>query len=250
MLRVVVVDSPEHAGRLAGDAVAAVVAGAQRPVLGLATGSSPRPVYDELARRVDDGSLSLARTRAFLLDEYLGLSSEDPRSYRAEIEREVVERTDLPSAAVRGLDGAAEDVEAECSAYERTIRGAGGIDLQLLGVGTDGHIGFNEPGSALDSRTRPLELAPRTRQDNARFFGDDAEQVPTHCLTQGIATILEAGELLLLAFGDSKAEAIRQAVEGPVTERWPVTALLRHPHVTVLVDRAAASLLERADSSA
>ncbi|MCM3330529.1 hypothetical protein [Kocuria palustris] len=107
MLRVVVVDSPEYAGRLAGDAVAAVVAGAQRPVMGLATGSSPRPVYDELARRVDGGSLSLARTRAFLLDEYLGLLSDDPRSYRAEIEREVVECTDLPSAAVRGLDGAA-----------------------------------------------------------------------------------------------------------------------------------------------
>ena len=176
--------------------------------------------------------------------------SDDPRSYRAEIEREVVECTDLPSAAVRGLDGAASDVEAECCAYEQSIRDAGGIDLQLLGVGTDGHIGFNEPGSALDSRTRPLELAPRTRQDNARFFGDDVEQVPAHCLTQGIATILEADELLLLAFGDSKAEAIRQAVEGPVTERWPVTALLRHPHATVVVDRAAASLLERADSSA
>lgn len=250
MLRVVVVDSPEHAGRLAGDAVAAVVAGAQRPVLGLATGSSPRPVYDELARRVDDGSLSLARTRAFLLDEYLGLPRDDPRSYRAEIEREVVERTDLPSPSVHGPDGAAEDVEAECRAYERAIRDTGGIDLQLLGVGSDGHIGFNEPGSALDSRTRPMELAPRTRQDNARFFDDDVEQVPTHCLTQGIATILEAGELLLLAFGDSKAEAIRQAVEGPVTERWPVTALQRHPHATVVVDRAAASLLERADSSA
>ena len=250
MLRVVVVESPQRAGELAGEAVAAVVAAAERPVLGLATGSSPRPVYRDLARRVHDGSLSLARTRAFLLDEYLGLSSEDPRSYRAEIEREVVERTDLPSAAVRGLDGAAEDVEAECSAYERTIRGAGGIDLQLLGVGTDGHIGFNETGSPLDSRTRPMELAARTRQDNARFFDGDVEQVPTHCLTQGIATILEARELVLLAFGQSKAEAIRQAVEGSVSERWPVTALQRHPNATLLVDRAAASLLEGADSSA
>lgn len=250
MLRVVVVDSPEHAGRLAGDAVAAVVGRVQRPVLGLATGSSPWPVYDELARRVDDSSLSLAQTRAFLLDEYLGLASEDPRSYRAEIEREVVGRTDLPIAAVRGLDGEAADVDAECRAYERSIRDAGGIELQVLGVGTDGHIGFNETGSPLDSRTRPMELAARTRQDNARFFDGDVEQVPTHCLTQGIATILEARELVLLAFGQSKAEAIRQAVEGSVSERWPVTALQRHPNATLLVDRAAASLLEGADSTA
>ena len=250
MPRVVVVESQQRAGELAGEAVAAVVAGAERPVLGLATGSSPRPVYRDLARRVHDGSLSLARTRAFLLDEYLGLPGEDPRSYRAEIEREVVERTDLPSEAVRGLDGAAEDVEAECAAYEQAIRDAGGIDLQLLGIGADGHIGFNEPGSPLDSRTRPMQLAPRTRQDNARFFDDDLDQVPTRCLTQGIATILEARRIILLAFGEAKAEAIRQLIEGPVSERWPATALQRHPDVTVLVDQAAASLLEGADSSA
>lgn len=250
MPRVVVVESQQRAGELAGEAVAAVVAGAERPVLGLATGSSPRPVYRDLARRVEDGCLSLARTRAFLLDEYLGLPGEDPRSYRAEIEREVVERTDLPSEAVRGLDGAAEDVEAECAAYEQAIQDAGGIDLQLLGIGADGHIGFNEPGSPLDSRTRPMQLAPRTRQDNARFFDDDLDQVPTRCLTQGIATILEARRIILLAFGEAKAEAIRQLIEGPVSERWPATALQRHPDVTVLVDQAAASLLEGADSSA
>lgn len=248
MVRVVVA-TEEQAGRLAAEAVAAVVDRLPRPVLGLATGSSPRPVYRAIAQRVRDGVLSLVHARAFLLDEYLGLPADHPQSYRAEIERELVERTDLPSTAVQSLDGTAGDVEAECAAYERAIHDAGGVDLQLLGIGTDGHIGFNEPGSPLDSRTRRMRLAQRTREDNARFFDDDIDRVPTHCLTQGIATILQARHLVLLAFGEAKAEAVRQLVEGPVTERWPATALQRHPHVTVLIDEAAASRLSGAASA-
>ncbi|WP_144790602.1 glucosamine-6-phosphate deaminase [Kocuria palustris] len=248
MVRVVVA-TEEQAGRLAAEAVAAVVDRLPRPVLGLATGSSPRPVYRAIAQRVRDGALSLVHARAFLLDEYLGLPADHPQSYRAEIERELVERTDLPSTAVQSLDGTAGDVEAECAAYERAIHDAGGVDLQLLGIGTDGHIGFNEPGSPLDSRTRRMRLAQRTREDNARFFDDDIDRVPTHCLTQGIATILQARHLVLLAFGEAKAEAVRQLVEGPVTERWPATALQRHPHVTVLIDEAAASRLSGAASA-
>lgn len=149
MVRVVVA-TEEQAGRLAAEAVAAVVDRLPRPVLGLATGSSPRPVYRAITQRVRDGVLSLVHARAFLLDEYLGLPADHPQSYRAEIERELVERTDLPSTAVQSLDGTAGDVEAECAAYERAIHDAGGVDLQLLGIGTDGHIGFNEPGSPLD----------------------------------------------------------------------------------------------------
>lgn len=244
-MEVVVVESQVHAGRLAADEVCAALGSLAHPVLGLATGSSPRPVYRELVRRFDDDGLSLAHARAFLLDEYLGLPGDHPQAYRAEVERELVERTDLPSEAVHSLDGMAQDVEAECAAYEQRLRAAGGVDLQLLGIGSDGHIGFNEPGSPLDSRTRRMALAEQTRRDNARFFDGDVEQVPRHCLTQGIATILAARRHILLAFGDAKAEAIRQLVEGQMSEQWPATALQRHPEVLVLVDGAAASRLTR-----
>ena len=132
--------------------------------------------------------------------------------------------------------------EASCADYEAAIREAGGVDLQLLGIGSTGHIGFNEPGSAFDSRTRVTELAESTRRDNARFF-DSIDDVPTHAATQGIGTILEARQLVLLAFGESKAQAVARAVEGPVTEALPASALQLHPRATIVIDEAAASLL-------
>ncbi|RUQ39185.1 glucosamine-6-phosphate deaminase, partial [Micrococcus sp. HSID17228] len=193
-----------------------------------------------------DGELSLRSCRAFLLDEYVGLPAGHPESYRTVIEREFVVRTDIAPEAVHGPDGGAADVPGACAAYEEALREAGGVDVQLLGVGTDGHIAFNEPGSSLASRTRIKVLAEQTRRDNARFFDGDLDQVPTHCLTQGVGTILDARHLVLLARGEGKAEAVRQLVEGPVSARWPVTALQLHPHVTVLVDEAAAGRLELA----
>ncbi|WP_263730109.1 glucosamine-6-phosphate deaminase [Cellulomonas sp. SG140] len=243
----VVIGAPDALARLAADAVQQLLEGTQRPVLGLATGSSPLAVYDELARRHAEEGLSFAHARGFLLDEYVGLPTGHPEGYRAVIERELVSRVDLDPAAVRGPDGSADDVPAACAAYEREIVEAGGVDLQLLGIGTDGHVGFNEPGSSLASRTRIKTLTRQTRADNARFFGGDVEAVPTHCLTQGLATIMSARHLVLLATGRGKAEAVHQLVEGAVSALWPGTVLQLHPRVTVLVDDAAAGRLQLAD---
>ena len=243
----VVIAPAERLAVLAADAVEAVVRSGPGAVLGLATGSSPLKVYDELVRRHVQDGLSFAGVRAFMLDEYVGLPVDHPERYRNVIETEIASRVDFAPGAVQGPDGNAEDLVAACAAYEESIAGAGGVDLQILGIGTDGHIAFNEPGSSLASRTRIKTLTAQTREDNARFFGDDVERVPRHCLTQGLATIMSARHLVLLATGKGKAEAVHQLVEGPVSAMWPATIMQMHPHATVLVDDAAASRLQLGD---
>lgn len=245
-MEIVIVQTQEQAGELVADAVVDLVGSKQNPVLGVATGSSPGAVYRELGRRVAAGQVSLKGTRAFMLDEYVGLPADHPQRYRVVIDREFVQPTDIDPAKVHGPDGAALEIDQACTDYERAISEAGGIDLQILGIGTDGHIAFNEPGSSLGSRTRLKTLTRQTRVDNARFFDDDVAAVPKHCLTQGVATIMEARHLVLLAFGQSKAEAIHHMVEGPVSAMWPATALQFHPHVTVVLDESAASRLQLA----
>jgi glucosamine-6-phosphate deaminase len=245
-VEVVIVDDRASGAVLVADAIAAVLARESRPVLGLATGGTPEPVYDELAQRHERGELSLAHCRAFLLDEYVGLPADHPESYRSVINRQVVARLDLPADSVHGPDGSAADLPQACAAYDAAVRSAQ-VDLQLLGVGTDGHVGFNEPGSSLASHTRIKTLTAQTRQDNARFFGGDVDAVPRHVLTQGIGTILAARHLVLLAWGEGKAEAVAALVEGPVTAMVPASALQLHPHVTVVVDEAAAGRLRLAD---
>ncbi|GAA4434294.1 glucosamine-6-phosphate deaminase [Georgenia halophila] len=215
-------------------------------VLGLATGSSPLAVYDELVRRHEADRITFARARAFMLDEYVGLAADHPERYRNVIERAFTGRVDFPPDAVHGPDGAATDIPAACAAYEDAIAGAGGVDLQLLGIGSDGHIAFNEPGSSLASRTRIKTLTRQTREDNARFFGGDPDAVPHHCLTQGLATIMSARHLVLVATGPGKAEAVHHLVEGPVSAMWPATVMQHHPRATVLLDPAAASRLQLA----
>jgi glucosamine-6-phosphate deaminase len=242
----VVIAPPAELARLAADAVEGLVRANPGAVLGLATGSSPLAVYDELARRHKDG-LSFARARAFMLDEYVGLPADHPERYRNVIEKEFASRVDLAPGAVQGPDGLAADLPAACAAYEASIADAGGVDLQILGIGTDGHIAFNEPGSSLASRTRIKTLTRQTREDNARFFGGSVDDVPRHCLTQGLATIMSARHLVLLASGRAKAEAVHQLVEGPISAMWPATIMQLHPHATVLVDDAAASRLQLAD---
>jgi glucosamine-6-phosphate deaminase len=232
---------------LAADAIEKLLRANPRAVLGLATGSSPLAVYDELVARHRDGGLSFAQARAFMLDEYVGLSADHPERYRNVIEREIAGLVDFAPGAVQGPDGLADDLVAASAAYERAIADAGGVDLQILGIGTDGHVAFNEPGSSLASRTRIKTLTRQTRGDNARFFGDDIDKVPTLCLTQGLGTIMSARHLVLIATGRGKAEAVHQLVEGPVSALWPATVLQHHPHVTVLVDDAAASRLQLAD---
>lgn len=213
-------------------------------VLGLATGSSPLAIYDELARRHDETGLSFAKARGFMLDEYVGLPKDHPERYRNVIQTEIAGRVDWPADQVRGPDGLADDLPKACAEYDQAIKDAGGVDIQILGIGTDGHIAFNEPGSSFSSRTRIKTLTKQTREDNARFFDDDISQVPQHCLTQGLGTIMEARHIILIATGKAKAEAVHQLVEGPISALWPATILQMHPHCTVLLDDAAASRLQ------
>jgi glucosamine-6-phosphate deaminase len=243
----VVIAAPEELVALAAGAIESLLAAKPEAVLGLATGSSPLGIYDELARRHRDGRVSFSRARAFMLDEYVGLPPDHPERYRNVIEQEIASRVDFAPDAVQGPDGLAEDVVAACAQYEAAIAAAGGVDLQILGIGTDGHVGFNEPGSSLASRTRIKTLTDQTRADNARFFDGDIDEVPRHCLTQGLATIMSARHIVLIAIGRAKAEAIHHLVEGPVSAMWPATILQHHPHVTVLVDPAAAGRLQLAD---
>ena len=242
MAEVVILDSREAAGELGAEFIARLVATKPDAVLGLATGSTPLPLWHALAAR----SLDLSRVRGFALDEYIGLPPGHPESYRAVITREVVEPLGLTPSLVHvpGDDGG--PVEDAGERYEAAIAAAGGVDIQVLGIGRTGHIGFNEPGSSLASATRVKTLTEQTRLDNARFF-DSLDDVPRHCLTQGLGTILRARHLLLFAFGESKAEAIAGAVEGPVSASLPGSAIQLHPLVTVIVDEAAASRLQHAD---
>jgi glucosamine-6-phosphate deaminase len=246
-MEVVILPDIRAIGSLAADAIAALLQRKPTAVLGLATGSSPLAIYDELAARCDAGLVSFRAARGFTLDEYVGLPAGHPERYRTVIDAVFVSRVDFGPDAVQGPDGEATDIPAACAAYEHAIRDAGGVDLQLLGIGTDGHIAFNEPGSSLASRTRIKTLTRQTRIDNARFFGDDVESVPTHCLTQGLATIMEARHVILVATGRSKAEAVHHLVEGGVSALWPATILQHHPHVTVLLDDAAAHRLQLVD---
>ncbi|WP_193048425.1 glucosamine-6-phosphate deaminase [Mycolicibacterium baixiangningiae] len=243
---IILADAGEIAA-LASDAIGALLYRKPTAVLGLATGSSPLAIYDELAKRSKAGDVSFAHAQGFTLDEYVGLPADHPQRYRTVIDEVFVKRVNFGPDAVQSPDGLAADIPAACAAYEAAIRNAGGVDLQILGIGTDGHIAFNEPGSSLASRTRIKTLTRQTRVDNARFFGGDVDAVPTHCLTQGLATIMDARHVVLVATGRGKAEAVHQLVEGAVSAMWPATILQHHPHVTVLLDAAAARRLQLID---
>lgn len=246
-MEVIIKDDAAQIGVIAADAIEALLARKPAAVLGLATGSSPLAIYDELVTRYTAGRLSFSRARGFTLDEYVGLPADHPERYRNVIDTVFVSRVDFAPGAVDGPDGLAADIPASCAAYEAAIAEAGGVDLQILGIGTDGHIGFNEPGSSLASRTRIKTLTRQTRIDNARFFDGDVDRVPTHCLTQGLGTIMAARHVILVAIGRNKAEAVHHLVEGPVSAMWPGTILQHHPHVTVLLDGSAACRLRLAD---
>ncbi len=211
-------------------------------VLGLATGSTPLPLYQALIAM----DLDWSRVITFNLDEYIGIPREHPQSYHSFMWENLFRHVNIAPENVHIPDGNAPDIPIFCAGYEAQIRAAGGIDLQVLGIGTDGHIGFNEPTSSLASRTRIKTLTPQTRRDNARFFGSE-DRVPYHVITMGIGTIMEARQNLLLAFGSGKAQAIAEAVEGPVTSINPASALQMHPVVKVCLDDQAASRLQRAD---
>lgn len=216
----------------------------QKPdaVLGLATGSTPLPLYTRLIEM----NLDWSNVTTFNLDEYIGLPQDHPQTYHTFMWENLFSKVNIDAKNVHIPNGNTPDISAFCREYEERIKEAGGIDLQVLGIGTDGHIGFNEPTSSLASRTRIKTLTEQTCKDNARFFGSE-EEVPNHVITMGIGTIMEARTNLLLAFGENKAQAIADAVEGPVTSISPASVLQMHPTVKVCIDAPAAGKLKRID---
>jgi glucosamine-6-phosphate deaminase len=241
-MEVIIQPDPAAAASMAARIFAHTIRTRPSAVLGLATGSTPLPFYRDLVAR----NLDWSHLTTFNLDEYVGIGGDHPQSYRAFMREHLFRHVNIDPARIHVPDGLADDPEAHCRDYEERIRAAGGIDLQLLGIGTDGHIGFNEPSSSLASRTRIKTLTERTRRDNARFFGG-GEEVPFHVITMGIGTILDSRKVVLLATGANKALAVAGAVEGPVTAMNPASALQLHEHAVLCLDEEAASKLQRAD---
>ncbi len=237
-MEIIIQSTPQAATEIAARLMAKLIGKKPGAVIGLATGSTPELLYRSLINL----HLDWSRVTTFNLDEYIGIPREHPQSYHSFMQQQLFRHVNIRPESVHIPDGMAADIPAACQSYESQISAAGGIDLQLLGIGTDGHIGFNELTSSLASRTRIKTLTPQTRRDNARFFGNE-DQVPQHVITMGIGTILEARHCLLLAFGAKKARAIAGAVEGPVTAMNPASALQLHPHVTLCLDEAAAAEL-------
>ncbi|MDQ1909620.1 glucosamine-6-phosphate deaminase [Paenibacillus sp. GD4] len=222
--------------------VADLVRSHPRAVLGLATGGTPVGIYEELVRRYAQGQLSFRGVTTFNLDEYVGLAAEHPQSYRYYMEHHLFRHIDVSPDRIHIPSGSAPDPEQECDRYDALLEDAGRIDLQLLGVGHNGHIGFNEPGSELVGKTHVVELAENTRKANARFFSNEAE-VPTHALTMGVGGILQAKTILLIAKGADKAEIVHRSLCGPITTDCPASLLQTHANLVVLLDSEAGRLM-------
>ena len=246
-MEIIIQPTPEAGSIIAARIIAKLVRSKPDCVLGLATGSTPLATYRELVRMHREDGLDFSKVTTFNLDEYVGLPPEHSQSYHAFMDEHFFRHVNVPRERIHIPDGMARDVPGECAHYEEAIRAAGGIDLQLLGIGSDGHIGFNEPTSSLASRTRIKTLTERTRADNARFFGGDLAQVPFHCITMGVGTIMASREVLMLAFGANKADAVAGAAEGPITAMNPASMLQMHPVARCVVDEAAAAKLSRRD---
>ncbi|MDA3872416.1 MAG: glucosamine-6-phosphate deaminase [Kiritimatiellae bacterium] len=245
-MEIVIQSTPEVASRLAAQHIARQIREKPDSVLGLATGGTPRMLYRELIRLHREEGLDFSQVTTFNLDEYLGLPPEHPQSYHQYMHENFFQFVDISSSRMHLPDGMTRDVAGFCADYEERIREAGGLDLQILGIGTDGHVGFNEPTSSLTSRTRIKTLTQQTLADNARFFKHKEAQ-PHHVITMGIGTIMEARRILLLAFGQRKAEAVASAVEGPLTAMVPASILQLHPTAHVFLDEPAAEDLTKAD---
>jgi len=243
-VRIIIEQDSGAVARRAANFIADLLRRRPACVLGLATGSSPIGTYQELIRLHREEGLDFSQATTFNLDEYAGLGPDHPQSYRFFMQQQLFDHVNFAAGRTHVPDGLADDFSASCADYEAAIRVAGGIDLQLLGIGADGHIAFNEPGSSLSSRTRLKSLVRETIRDNARFFGSE-DLVPRLAVTMGVGTILEARQCVLVAYGCGKAEAVRGMVEGPITASNTASALQLHPHVCVVLDEQAASLLER-----
>lgn len=236
-------DTEEQVDEAAAGLISGLVRLNPRAVLGLATGSTPVGIYRCLVRDYREGLISFKEVTTFNLDEYVGLPADHPASYNAFMREHLFNHVDLPETSAFLPDGTARDLEEECRRYETLLSSKGPVDLQVLGIGRNGHIGFNEPDRELVAGTHVVELAEDTRQANARFF-DSPQDVPKRAVTMGIRNIFQARTILLVAKGREKAEAVRQALEGPITTDCPASLLQIHPHVIVMLDRAAGELLQ------
>lgn len=239
-MEVVIVADEEAAADVSAGIVERLLTAKPAAVIGVATGSSPILTYRRLVEAFDAGRISFADAHVVLLDEYVGLATDHPQRYRRFVDEHLVDHVDVPADHVHAPDVDADDLAGAGPRYETLLVELGGVDLQLLGIGTDGHVGFNEPGSSLRSRTRIKTLTSATRDDNARFF-EHPDVVPHHVMTQGLATIGDARHLVLIACGAAKAAPVAAAVEGPLTTSCPASILQWHPHVTVVIDESAAS---------
>ena len=242
-MEIVVCKDKNEASRKAADMIAALVKKNPKCVLGLATGSTPVAMYDELAKDVKAKKISFKNVKSWNLDEYYGLPPTHDQSYRYFMNENLFKKIDIKLSNTHVLNGLAKDPDKECKAYEAQIKKAGGIDLQVLGIGSDGHIAFNEPGSSLASRTRMVSLTPQTIKDNARFFKKAAD-VPQHALSMGVGSIMEAKKVVLLAFGKNKAAAVAAAVEGGISQYCTASALQMHQDAWFFCDEEAASKLK------
>lgn len=243
-MEVIICPSPQHASNLVAELIADTIRALPAPVIGLATGRSPEGVYERLRWLHHNRALNFSHVTTFNLDEYVGIPATHPQSFRSTMQRALFDHVNIDPARTFFPDGAASDLTAACTHYEQQIRACGGIDLQLLGIGLNGHLAFNEPLSSLTSRTRVKALTPETRAQNSAGFSSP-EQVPLRAATMGVATILESRWCILLALGAAKASIVQQAVEGPLRALVTASALQLHPRCTVVVDEAAAALLER-----
>lgn len=245
-MEVIIQPNEEAAASLVARILAADLRRNPDMVLGLATGRTMDLVYQQLARMHKDEGLDFSGCQTFNLDEYVGLRPDDPNSYHYYMREHLFRHLNIDQARTHLPDGLAADLDAECHRYEQLIQQAGGIDLQLLGIGRAGHIAFNEPLSSLQSRTRIKALTPATLEQNGKFFGG-ADKVPPRALTMGVGTILQSRRCVLLALGKDKADVVAQAVEGPITSMITATALQMHPRCAVVLDEAAAERLTQKD---
>jgi len=239
-VKITVLDGGHAVARALARSIAEALREKADLVLGLATGRTPVDAYAELRRMHQEGDGDWSRASTFNLDEFAGIDAGHPGSFRQFMRRHLFDGVNIDPTRIYFLNGAATDLDAECDRYEEAIRGAGGIDLQVLGIGSNGHIGFNEPGDELIARTHRVRLLASTRQDNASLFGDDPSHVPAEALSMGIGTILQARRIVLVATGANKADCIAQTVNGRITTRVPASVLQVHRDVEVLLDRAAA----------
>ena len=243
-MRVIVVKDQEMMGQVAWEIMEEAISDRPAPVLGLATGSTPLPLYAEMVKANKAGDFDFATTLSFNLDEYLGLPGDHAQSYRHFMNTNLFDHININKANTFVPDGMADDPELSCAQYEMMMEDVGGVHFQVLGIGSNGHIAFNEPGSSLASRTRVVDLTDQTIDDNSRFF-EKKEDVPTQAVSMGIGTILESEQIILLATGANKVDAVAAALEGPITCMNPATALQMHQDVTYVVTADAAGKLTR-----